>query len=289
MMPLMKSWAMHHRVFIDVHENYEVRVDFPEFPKPLRKILITLYRFLETNLCKSFQGITVVSRSMAQKLAPAGRPTLILDNVPYLGRMKGASTTTEKEAFPTIITSGINSRERNCIRAIEALPLIQKSIPNIQMKFVGSFYPRDFEGVLKKKAQELSMSNHVVFEGMLPYLQNFQRLSKAHLGCVFYEDNLNNRVTIPNRLYEYMYCGLAVLGEDFPEVRRVIGESNCGELVNSNDPNDIAEKAISLLNNREKLNSYMTNAKTAIVTKHNFELALKSLEEFYYEQIAKNK
>ena len=120
---------------------------------------------------------------------------------------------------------------------------------------------------------------------MLPWIENFQRISKAHIGCVFYEDNLNNRFTLPNRLYEYMYCGLAVLGENFPEVKGKLKISKSGVTVNSSDPISIAEGAIHLLQNGNELKQFGKNAKLAVENLFNFENALLELNNFYYESI----
>lgn len=285
MMWKMRGWAKKgHAVFIDIHENYEARVDALPLPAWFRKKAVICYRSLENWFCSSYNGITVVTETMAQKLSSSGTPVLVVDNVPYLKRLEQVQPAEIKDIRPTIITSGSHSDARNCMKAVEALPFIVKEVPGVMMKFVGRFQPPEYEKALIQKANELGVSGNFETEGMLPWLENFKRISKAHIGCVFYNDNLNNRVTLPNRLYEYMYVGLAVLGEDFPEVRNVLNKNNCGEVVNSQDPKDIAEKAIRLLKNPAQLNEYTKNARKAILLNHNFENALKALETFYYDQ-----
>ena len=86
------------------------------------------------------------------------------------------------------------------MKAVEALPAIVKEVPNVKMKFVGRFQPPGYEQELINKAAELGVAENFETEGMLPWLENFKRISTAHVGCVFYNDNLNNRVTLPNRL-----------------------------------------------------------------------------------------
>lgn len=282
MMPLMKGWAKKgHKVFIDIHENYEARVDALPLPEFLRKILVRQYRKRENRLCSHYAGITVVTQTMRDKLASSGTPVLVVDNVPYLKKLSHVKLAEEKWEQPTIITSGTHSEARNCMKAVEALPAIVKAVPNVKMLFVGRFQPPGYENELVKRATELGVAESLEIEGMLPWLENFTRISKAHVGCVFYNDNLNNRVTLPNRLYEYMYCGLAVLGEDFPEVRRVLNETGCGYTVNSLNPESIAKSAIKLLKDKGTLHEMSNRAKQAVHNQYNFENALKSLNEFY--------
>ncbi len=286
MMWKMRSWAKKgHAVFIDIHENYEARVDALPLPAGLRRSAVGWYRKLENRLCSYYNGITVVTETMAKKLASSNTAVLVVDNVPYLKRLEQVQLAVSKEEFPTIITSGSHSDARNCMKAVEALPYIVKEIPNVIMKFVGRFQPAEFEQELLQRAKELSVEKHLITEGMKPWLENFKRISSAHVGCVFYNDNLNNRVTLPNRLYEYMYVGLAVLGEDFPEVRKVLINNHCGEVVNSQDPKDIAVKAIRLLKDKQQLLEYTKNARKAVLEIHNFERALTNLEAFYYKHL----
>lgn len=286
MMWKMRGWAKKgHAVFIDIHENYEARVDAFPLPAWLRKKAVGSYRKLENWFCRSYNGITVVTETMAKKLASSGTPVLVVDNVPYLKRLEQVQLAEKKDERPTIIISGSHSAARNCMKAVEALPLIVQAIPAVKMKFVGRFQPAEYEKELLQKAKELGVAENFETEGMKPWLENFKRISSAHVGCVFYNDNLNNRVTLPNRLYEYMYVGLAVLGENFPEVSSVLMKNNCGEVVNSQDPKDIAEKAIRLLKDPEQLSVYTNNARKAILEFHNFERTLVKLEAFYYNNL----
>lgn len=284
MLLLMGVWAKlsGKKVFVDIHENYESRVDHLPLPAVIKKPLVRLYRWIENTLCGMLSGVTVVTESMRQKMLSSGVPILVVDNVPYLKRLEQVELSREKHERPTIITSGSHSSARNCLEAVEALPLIVKEIPDVQMMFVGRFTPASYEQVLKDKARELGVEANFSTEGMLPWLENFKRVSKAHLGCVFYNDNLNNRVTLPNRLYEYMYCGLAVLGENFPEVKKVLDQTHSGAVVESKNPKSIAEAAISLLKDSNKRAEYASNAKNAVDTAYNFESALKRMEQFYF-------
>ena len=134
-----------------------------------------------------------------------------------------------------------------------------------------------------KKAQELGVENNIELLGMLPWTDNFQRTAQAHIGCVFCEDNLNNRVTIPNRLFEYMFCGLAILGHGFPEVRRIVEDTGCGVLVDSSSPESIAKGVLQLLIDPQKMYEMGKRGQEAIFTKYNFKQELERLIKFYNE------
>ena len=280
---LILSW-LKRNVIYDVHENYESRVvKLP--PKFLKKVYSRIYRKVENLFSSGFSGITVVTPSMKNLFKGVKKPIEITDNVVYVSRLKDVALPSQKDERLTIYTSGTNSKSRNCLQTIDALPHILKEVPDVIMKFVGRYYPESYKDLLKQRALELGVSEYVSVEGMIPWEENFIRTARAHIGCVFYEDNLNNKVTLPNRLYEYMFCGVAVLGEDFPEVRRVLEDSGAGLCVNSNSPESIAEKAIYMLKNPEVMYEMGRKGREAVLERYNFENELSRLDQFY-KQIA---
>ncbi|MCB0723902.1 MAG: glycosyltransferase [Ignavibacteriae bacterium] len=277
---------LNRKVVYDVHENYESRaVKLP--PLFLRKVYAKIYRKLENMLSSGFSGLTVVTPSMKNLFRGVNKPIEVTDNVVYVSRLKDVELPAEKNKKLTIYTSGTNSKYRNCLQTIDALPHILREVPDIRMMFAGRYYPEDYRSLLNKRAEDLGVSEYVSIEGMMSWEENFKRTAGAHIGCVFYEDNLNNRVTLPNRLYEYMFCGVAVLGEDFPEVRRVLEDSGAGLCVNSNSPESIAGKAIYMLKNPDVMIEMGRKGREAVLKKYNFENELMRLDQFY-KKIAGN-
>jgi glycosyltransferase involved in cell wall biosynthesis len=269
------------KVVYDVHENYESRI--VKFPMPnfLRNTFRKVYRQIENMIASKLSGVTVVTESMRKLFNRINTPIILTDNVIYKKRLEHINIIFHKNSDYIIYTSGTHSSARNCMQTIDALPLILQQVPGVQMWFVGRYYPDNYKNILWERARELNVHNFVKIEGMLPWEENFIRTATAHIGCVFYQDNLNNRVTLPNRLYEYMYCGVAVLGENFPEVKRVLEHSKAGLCVNSNDKNSIAEKAVYLLKNKDKMIEMGNNGRKAVLENYNFENELLKLDTFY--------
>ena len=269
------------KVVNDVHENYESRLYKIPLPGFLKNLSAKIYRVLENLFGRTYSGLTVVTESMKDLFKNVKKPIAITGNVVYLDRLKNILFNSGKENNLTIYTSGTNSPSRNCIKTIEALPMILEEVPDVQLKFVGRYYPNDYDNILREKAAELGVEKNVIIEGMIPWEENFNRTALAHIGCVFYEDNLNNRITLPNRLFEYMFCGVAVLGEDFPEVRKVLNETGAGLTVNSSDPDSIAKNAIYMLKNPSLMIEMGQKGRKAVLEKYNYENSLSELMDFY--------
>lgn len=269
------------RVIYDVHENYSERLQ--DVLKPivrLSSLAVKVWRSFENTCAKSFNGIITTTKSMQELFRDVNKPILAVSNTPYLISLNDVDLPNQKAPF-TIYTSGSHSNKRNCMQTVEALPEILKEFPEVRMIFVGRYLPNGYEQQLLTRSRELGVVEHLELHGMLPWKENFTRTATMEIGCVFYEDNLNNRVTVPNRLFEYMYARVAVIGENFPEVKRVVEGAECGVTVNSADPSSIAKGVIELLRDQKKLREKQLNGRRAVEEKYAFDHELDRMIEFY--------
>lgn len=268
------------RVVYDIHENHTERVLGLTFPNLVKKTLAKSWFFFECFCIAKFAGIITTTHSMQRIYSGINIPKAVISNTPYLSELCDVNINVDKIPF-SIYTSGFHSDKRNCMQTIEALPFILRKIPEVRLIFAGTYFPEDYEIRLKSKAKELGVETHLVIEGMLSYKDNFNRTAQMEIGCVFYEDNVNNRVTIPNRLFEYMYAGVAVVGESFYEVKKVIEDSQCGVVVNSSDPESIADGVIRLFSNIPELRKMQSNATSTIISTYTYEHELNKIIAFY--------
>ncbi len=284
---VLLKWFTSRKVIYDIHENYSARILNLNVSTSIRKILLAWFRKFERYTIANLDGYTTTTESMRKIYKDLNKPSMVIGNVPYLARIKKISgNLSPKYENITIVTSGTHSSARNCMQTIEAIPAVVQKHRNVKFCFYGRYSPPEFKQSLISRARDLGVSEYVVIEGMLPWLENFKRVAKAHIGCVFYEDNINNQVTLPNRLFEYMAMGLAVVGEDFPEVRKILNNSQCGMLVHSNDPKSISQSLILLI--EADILQYGKNAREAVLSHYNFDKTLKQMNIFYRKIMASN-
>lgn len=268
-----------HKVIYDVHENYASRFIRPELPKQLGILIGWFYRKVENFLIRSFSGSVFVTDSLMKLCKPDNSKSIVVGNLPYLKLLNQTNLPDRKFQNITVVTSGIISPARNAMETVIAAENLHRKNACIDFLFVGK-YAADTEAKINKIVEKEGLSN-VRTEGMVAYLENFKRVGMAHIGCVFYEDNANNRIGLPNRAFEYMYSGLALIGDDFPEIRRLISETQCGIIVNSKNPEQLADSIQGLANNPELLKRLGENGQKAVKEKYNFENALAILVNFY--------
>lgn len=265
-------------VIYDIHENYAGRFSAWGLPS----FLGSWFRKYELYKINRLQGITVVSSSMKQLFKDSGTPAEITRNSTDIERLRGINLNHEVvKDYVEIITSGSHSHARNCLQTVQAIAhLNQLTNEKVKFRFAGR-YLQGIEEDMRQAATADNTNNQLIIDGMLPWEQNFSRLAVADVGCVFYEDNPNNRVGIPNRLFEYMYCGLPVVVSDFPELRNIVESADCGVVVNSEDPQDIARGLAQIVTNREKASQMGANGKKAIEEVYGYHIDLDNLISFY--------
>ena len=84
----------------------------------------------------------------------------------------------------------------------------------------------------------------------------------------------------PNKLYEALAAGRAMLAGDFGEIARVVREYDCGVLVENVTLPNVAE-ALSILSDRRRLATMQANARRAAVERYNWPHAEAALLKLY--------
>jgi glycosyltransferase involved in cell wall biosynthesis len=80
-----------------------------------------------------------------------------------------------------------------------------------------------------------------------------------------------------------MAMKLPVVINNFPEVKKVVKETNCGILVDPTNPHEIASAIIYLLEHPNEAKQMGENGRKAVEEKYNWELQEKKLIALYQE------
>lgn len=273
----LKKEVPNAKVFYDIHENYAGRIEMWGWPRIFGK----LFRTYEISVINRIDGFSVVSESMLSLFSAANVPSFIVRNSTDIERLRhiDLSSATPYD-IPTIYTSGTHSHARQCIESVSALKYVKSEVAKFRKLFVGR-YVGEIKDELRRQAANDGISDFLHLEDMLPWEENFVRTAKAFCGCVFYEDNPNNRVGVPNRLFEYMFCGIPVVVSDFPELRRVVEKSGCGVVVDSTNPKSIADGFLALLKNPLEAREMGLRGREALEREFGFHVDLEKMIQAY--------
>jgi glycogen(starch) synthase len=86
--------------------------------------------------------------------------------------------------------------------------------------------------------------------------------------------------SLPTKLFEYLMAGLAVVGFDVPEVRRVLSDSAAGRVCEP-EPRALAEALNLLARDRDYLSACKSNARRAALEKYNWDVERLKLLSLY--------
>lgn len=116
----------------------------------------------------------------------------------------------------------------------------------------------DLESEFKFLAEKLNVNSKVQFTGHLDFISLRSLNQNCKLGFSLEKDScLNYRWALPNKVFDYINSGIPVLCSNLPEIKRIIEQYYCGEMVESGiSAEKLAEKIISLTSNSEKLIIY---------------------------------
>lgn len=148
------------------------------------------------------------------------------------------------EGREILLFVGILIADRGVLDVIRAFPLLLARRPKAVLVVVGDGPERP---VLDREVQALALQSSVRLVGWKLPEQIGGYYQAAKIGLLPFRDSPHVRLTLANKLFDYMAAGLPVLGVDLPPIRRVLAETGAGRLHRPDDPADIARATAEML------------------------------------------
>lgn len=270
----------------DVHEHYpRALLDKTWILPPLRFPISIIFNFYERIFSRLLTGVIYTTRIIGKRFSK--KTSICISNYPLISGQMNASPV--KRNNQLIYVGGI-TKIRGFIELLKALEmLVKKNYPDVKLLVVGKYFNPQFEKEVNNMIDALDLSNNVEFLGHLPYFHIMPLIAESTVGIVTYLPHANNVVCLPNKLFEYMSCGTAVIASNFELYQEIVEKSDCGYTVDPTNPEDIAEKITLLLSNEIKCETYGLNGKKAVLSEYNWHVEEKKLINFYQRIIETNK
>jgi glycosyltransferase involved in cell wall biosynthesis len=140
-----------------------------------------------------------------------------------------------------------------------------KEIPDFLFVVVGDGYATEH---LKKMIRENQLDDYVLWVGWIDRKNIFNYIKVSKLGLIphFVSDHVNT--TIPNKLFDYMGCGIPVVSSDAIPMKRILEEERCGTTFKSGDPKDLARVILEI---HKKNNNFGQHGIDAVRNIYNWE------------------
>ena len=133
--------------------------------------------------------------------------------------------------------------ERNGLEtAIRAFALAQATVPNLRLDIQGQ---GEYLPVLKQLAQELGLSNSIVFSGFVEVDRLVDFVVHGDVGIIPYRSNGFMDIVLPTKAYEFAWMGRAMIAADTRALRSMF-RAEAIALCEPDNPQAFAEAIVDL-------------------------------------------
>jgi len=172
---------------------------------------------------------------------------------------------------------GVFNKGRGLERLIETFSFLPS---NFHLVIIGYGV---LENELRKQTTALGLEN-VHFLGKVIYDDLHSYTRTADLGIFLLESmNLSKKLSSANKIFEYMKAGLPILTTNQPENRYIINSCNCGVLIDSIMPKEVAKNIIKIFDNPSEYQKMSENSKKSFLEKYNWGKEKQKLENLFAE------
>jgi len=261
-------------VIFDMAEDYAAMVrviwDYGKFAG-LNLVLRNPYaaKLVERHAMRRVDHTFVVVEEMVDVVANAGgdrAKVTIVGNTPPLSSFdnpgpEDIDLQPIRERYSAIYTGGLEIA-RGIQLVMDAIPRIVQEIPDFLFVVVGDGKTRlQLAGLAAEKGVE----EHVLWVGWVDHDYIFHYIRNCDVGIIPHFVTRHVDTTIPNKLFDYMGCGIPVIASDARPMKRVLEEERAGITFKSGDAADLAEAVLEI---RHSAVDYGSNGMAAVRDKY---------------------
>ena len=243
-----------------VYDSHEYYTEVPELSgRPLVK---NIWTAIERICLPKAKKMYTVNESIANLYREKyNKKVDVVRNVPpvFISEIKDINKEKERLGLPLekklliIQGTGINV-DRGVEEAVQAMQFVSDAL----LLIIGS---GDVIPMLKKMVMDLRLNEKVKFIAKVPFEELANYTAVCDVGLSLDKDtNMNYRYSLPNKLFNYIQAGVAVLASDLVEVAKIVKDYKVGVIVINHNPLHIAEKLKYLIENDDILRQHKQNS-----------------------------
>lgn len=284
--PFLKALT-HAKVIYDVWEaNYEMMAESRKLPRAITRLAAPAFRTVERGLSRCCDLVVTADGEIAKVYRDVAH-VVVVNNYPILGVSTPAqerllSLKNRYDGRRCLVYVGSMAEERGLYLMLEIVALLREKVPNVTLLLVGQLDDSQRARVartIREKALELNVDA----VGWVPFGDVVNYIAISEIGLIPFLRTAKFMKNIPQKQFDYMACGIPVVGTDLPPISQYVGEAGCGRLVSQPRPEEFANVLVSLLGNDEERRIMGLRGRQAVAEKWNWDKAEERLLAAYDE------
>jgi tetratricopeptide (TPR) repeat protein len=239
------------RLFCDVVEIPSLRdqtipVDWPD-------PVVTLLDSAFERLLEQCHALLTIGPTLGDRLMQYGPPVHVIENYRPLQPLVASNVLRqmcaigERETLILALSRQVSGFE-DVVDCMSLLPL------DVHLAVVGPFVPRDYDTAIRQLVADRRLDNRVHFFDVVPYEELTATASGADVGLIVRDPKiLNNYVSLPNRVFDYVCSGLPICAPDIPDIKSYLQRYGLGEVVDEPNAAGWAAAISKALQQRDEL------------------------------------
>ncbi len=248
-------------------------------PKPIRALTTLMVDKSELFISKKFDFIITADEAVKDRFNSISKNVEVIHNYTQFNAIKNDLI---KKEYDIIYQGGITI-ERGALQILKAIKILKSNnkYGNIKMVFVGPFGYAKCKDILMKYISENDLESNIIFTGRVDHDIVREYMYKSKIGLVPLLPEPKYFKNIPTKQFEYMSCGIPVIGSYMPPIKRYITAYNSGIVINPLDEIDIAENIAKLLMDEDLIKCMGDNGIKAISEEFNWKQEEEKLISIY--------
>lgn len=244
-----------------IFDSHEYFTEVPELEN--NKFAKRIWKKIEEWIVPKLTHLITVNESIANLFYEKYRKKfLVIRNVPDKKNISPTHSRKDlnipEDKFIVILQgTGINV-DRGSEELVDAFRFIPD---DIHLFIVGN---GDVIPLVKKYVEEHNLSSKVTFIPKQPYQLLVQYTLNANLGVTLDKDtNINYRFSLPNKIFDYIQCGIPVLSSPLVELSKIIHQYHVGWVLKEVSAKEIANQIITIAQNTSEYDMFKSNTTNA--------------------------
>jgi glycosyltransferase involved in cell wall biosynthesis len=239
---------------------------------------------------KMFHGITIITPLMKKEVCNSfnidskkvgvwtcGVSPILFDPKNYISQNAELRTLFGFSGKFIVFYHGIFTATRGLIETIKAIGILKREYPDVVFFLLGS---GPIVPTMKELIQMEELQDNVVIHDPVPHNKVPKFIWMSDVCIVPFPYNPYWRFQCPVKLLEYLAMEKVIIATDIPAHRSIMNKEKCAIYISSIEPVDIAKSIKYAYQNKEKLEEWGKNGRTAILENYTMGKIAKDLENY---------